>query len=108
MPDSDESCRIIRPASHTSALGLVFIAENGAGAQGGCYGKEKFTELVALPHATLSALVASYVPLYKPPDVMREFREPSASPLRCRHDRLGPWTGFLVSIAIVCNMKAHE
>src|SRR5216683_8389334 len=35
MPDSDESCRIIRPASHTSALGLVFIAENGAGAQGG-------------------------------------------------------------------------
>ncbi len=35
MPDSDESCRIIRPASHTSALGLVFIAENGAGVQGG-------------------------------------------------------------------------
>jgi hypothetical protein len=38
MPDSDESCRIIRPASHTSALGLVFIAENGAGAQGGSCG----------------------------------------------------------------------
>jgi hypothetical protein len=38
MPDSDESCRIIRPASHTSALGLVFIAENGAGAQGGICG----------------------------------------------------------------------
>ena len=34
MPDSDESCRIIRPTSHTSALGLVFIAENGAEAQG--------------------------------------------------------------------------
>ena len=40
MPDSDESCRIIRPASHTSALGLVFIAENGAGAQGGICGDE--------------------------------------------------------------------
>jgi len=38
MPDSDESCRIIRPASHTSALGLVFIAEKGAGAQGGFAG----------------------------------------------------------------------
>src|SRR6266849_4925509 len=39
MPDSDESCRIIRPASHTTALGELFIADEGERAQGG-----KFTD----------------------------------------------------------------
>src|SRR3982074_1667029 len=34
-------------------------------------------------------------------DGMREFPEPSASPIRWRHDRLGQWIGFLVSVAIV-------
>lgn len=60
MPDSDESCRIIRPASHTSALGLVFIAENGAGAQGGICGDEnpgmKALETTVHPERTAKAL----------------------------------------------------
>ncbi len=62
MPDSDESCRIIRPASHTTALGLVFIAENGAGAQGEVARWGKFTEWVhsiGSPMQSCQHLVAS-------------------------------------------------
>ena len=68
MPDSDESCTIIRPASHTAALGLVFIAENGAEAQVGTCRKGKFTELVhPIDHAmVLPAPVAIDVPVYEP------------------------------------------
>ena len=75
MPDSDESCRIIRPASHTSALGLVFIAEIGAGAQGGCCGTGKFTELVHPIDSPMQppALVAGYVPFMSLSDVVRQF-----------------------------------
>src|SRR5579862_4542653 len=36
MPDGDESCKN-RPASHTSALGSLFIPDEWAGAQGGIY-----------------------------------------------------------------------
>jgi hypothetical protein len=46
MPDSHESCRIIRPASHTTALGELFIADEGGRAQGGSSELGKFTELV--------------------------------------------------------------
>jgi len=33
MPDEHESCKQIRPASHTTALGGLFIADEWAGAQ---------------------------------------------------------------------------
>jgi hypothetical protein len=46
MPDSDESCRIIRPASHTNALGELFIADECGRAQVGKGAEGKFTESV--------------------------------------------------------------
>jgi hypothetical protein len=43
---SDESCRQFCPASHTTALGELFIADVRAGVQGGIYGATMFTRLV--------------------------------------------------------------
>src|ERR1700736_4297821 len=58
MPDSDESCTIIRPASHTTALGELFIADEWERAQGGSWrggslevwcGRDWFGRLIASP-----------------------------------------------------------
>jgi hypothetical protein len=38
MPDEAREMQTIRPASHTTALGGLFIADVWAGVQGGVYG----------------------------------------------------------------------
>jgi len=54
MPGSDESCKILRPASHTTALGALFIAEERGGAQGELYQRHGFTNLVRPEHRVSS------------------------------------------------------
>src|SRR5271157_2703031 len=46
MPDARRELQTIRPASHTTALGALFIPEEGGGAQGGNCRERKFTSLV--------------------------------------------------------------
>jgi hypothetical protein len=45
MPDEARELQTIRPASHTTALGELFIADVWAGAQEGIWEVAMFTEL---------------------------------------------------------------
>ena len=63
MPDEPESCKNT-PASHTSALGELFIADEWAGAQGGIYkvGSEARKDINKMSSAALTVLEKSKSP----------------------------------------------